>query len=340
MNLRVNRSGRAGGLAAVLLGLGLLASCGGSGTIVEQFVPTRVIALGDETSVINADGRKFSVNAVLYDGSTTPPTPTTTLDCASYPIWIQIVAAHYGLVFPQCNFIGVTAPTSRIYAVNGAQVADIDAQINQVLANGGFTNRDMVTILVGANDILAQFALYPGVSQAQLESNLDAAGRALAAQINRLAELGPRILLSTTPNMGRTPFAGPRTIGSNNPNPAVLTALSTAFNTGLLAKITNDGHKIGLVQLGSYLNSADNAVAAGSTSPFNNSTLGACRLTAPLPACTSQTLLDNSTDVPPPTVVVTASATTWLWADSFRLSAGGQSSLGSLAVSRATTNPF
>lgn len=340
MKLNVDRSGRAAVVAAALLGLTLLASCGGSGTQVQQFVPTRVVAFGDESSVINPDGSKFTVNAVIFDTSTTPPTPTTKLDCYSNPIWIQTVAAHYGMAFPECNPNALPAPTGRTYAVNGAKVADLDAQINLAIANGGLTNTDMVTILVGANDIVEQFAQYPGVSQAQLTANLDAAGRALAATVNRIAELGPRVLLSTTPDMGRTPYAGDRSTGSTNPNPAVLSALSTAFNTGLLAKITNDGHKIGLVQLGGYLASIDNAVRAGSTTLFANTSLAACKLTAPLPTCTTQTLVNNSADVPPPAVVLIGSGTTWLWADSLHLSAGGQASLGSLAVSRATTNPF
>jgi hypothetical protein len=79
--------------AALGLALGLLAalaSCGGGG-LVEPFRPTRILALGDELSVIEADGRKYTVNAFkVTDSTTTPQTESTTeLDCVRNPIWIR-----------------------------------------------------------------------------------------------------------------------------------------------------------------------------------------------------------------------------------------------------------
>ena len=85
------------GYAALLAGLlaaALLASCGG-GQQVQAFRPSRVISFGDETSVIRADGSKYTVNA-LASGS------TTVIDCGANPIWVQSVAAAYGFVFPEC----------------------------------------------------------------------------------------------------------------------------------------------------------------------------------------------------------------------------------------------
>ena len=55
----LNRIGRAALLAGVLASA-LLASCGG-GEQVQTFVPTRVIAFGDESSVIRPDGSVESV---------------------------------------------------------------------------------------------------------------------------------------------------------------------------------------------------------------------------------------------------------------------------------------
>jgi outer membrane lipase/esterase len=298
----------------------LLASCGG-GQQVQSFTAKRVFAFGDETSVINANGSKYTVNG-LASGS------TATLDCAVNPIWIQSVAGIYGLVFPQCNPGGASDPTSRIYAANGAQVADLPAQIDQQVAEGGFTNADLATVLVGPNDVLAQFAQYPAIGEDQLLVNVDAAGAALAAQVNRLAALGAKVIVSTMPDMGRTPFAGDRSVGSTNGNPGVLSRLSTRFNDSLLSHLTNDGHQIGLVQLDEYLTLVDRATQSSTNATFANTTLASCQATAPLPLCSTNTLVSEAVGV------------SWLWADDRHLSSSGQASLASLAVTRAQNNPF
>ena len=93
----------------------LLAACGGSER-VEDYVPTKLVAFGDELSVINSDGSKHGVNALK--------TNSTELDCATYPVWPQAVASGYGLVFPQCNSSGVLTTSAEMKAVAGAKVAD------------------------------------------------------------------------------------------------------------------------------------------------------------------------------------------------------------------------
>lgn len=332
MKLKANRIRPLALCAGLLLASGLLVSCGGGGTQVNAFVAKRVIAFGDESSVINAaDGSKYTVNAVLT-------TDNTKFDCGSNPIWVQLVAAQYGLVFPQCKG-DVPAPASRIWAANHATVADLAAQITLQENDGGFASDDLVTVLVGANDIVAQFNTYPGVPESQLISNLQQAGATLAAQVNSLAERGAKVLVSTTPDLGRAPLAGDRSSGSTNVNPGVLTRLSAAFNDGLLGGLNNDGRKIGLVQLDSYVQAVDASRIAGGTL-FVNTTLGACLATALPPACTTLTMGTDAAAIPPPTVVSNANGVTWLWADSIHLGAGGQSGLGSLAITRARNNPF
>ena len=316
MKLNMNRRARAALCAGMLAATALLASCGG-GSQVTTFFAGRVIAFGDEFSVINADGSKYSVNA-LAAGS------TTQVDCASSPVWIQSVAALYGLVFPQCAGT-VSDPASRIYAANGAVVADLSGQIDAQQNNGGFLPNDLVTVLVGANDVVAQFQQYPAVGEDQLTANLTLAGAALAAQVNRLADLGAKVLIVTIPDMGLTPFAGDRSVGSTDGNPALLTRLSTKFNDALLAGLLNDGHKIGLVQLDEYLKAIDTAALRGQGS-FNNTTLAQCNVA--LPKCTTNTIVADAVN------------SVWLWADARRLGATGQANLASLATSRARNNPF
>ena len=169
-------------------------------------------------------------------------------------------------MFPQCNNNGTPDPASRIYATNGAMVADITTQIDMLLNNdGGFGTNDLVTVLVGANDIVAQFQQYPATGEDVLTANLTAAGTALATQVNRIAAYGARVLIVTVPNIGLTPFGGDRSVGSTDGNPALLSRLSIAFNDALLANLLNDGHKIGLVQLDEYLQAVDTASIQGQT---------------------------------------------------------------------------
>jgi outer membrane lipase/esterase len=316
MKLKVIGFTRATLCAGVIAAGMLLASCGG-GQQVQTFHATRIIAMGDESSLINADQSKYTVNAILAG-------TTSTLDCASNPLWIQSVAAFYGLSFPQCPGDDAN-PVNVILATNGATVADLGTQIDTQLSNGGFAAGDMVTVLVGANDVIAQFQQYPAIGEPDLLANLNAAGVALADQVNRLADLGVKVIVSTIPDMGLTPFAGDRSPGSTDSNPGLLTRLSARFNDAMLAELTNDGHRIGLIQLDEFLDSTNLATSLN-TGVFNNTTLASCSI--PTPACTTNTLVDDAVN------------STWLWADSLHLSPAGQASLGSLAVARAQNNPF
>ena len=321
MKLNVNGFARAVFGAGMLASALLLAGCGGGGDQVQTFRADRVIAFGDESSVINADGSKYSVNALAADNA-------GQLDCSSNPIWIQTVAASYGLAFPQCPGIISIEPNGLIYAANGAKVADLSTQIDAFLNDGnGFTEQDLVTVLVGANDVVEQYQQYTTLGEAQLTENLADAGAALARQVNRLAGFGAKVLIVTIPDMGLTPFAGDRSDESTEGGPAVLTRLSTRFNDALLSKLLNDGRKIGLVQLDQYLKAVDRATTKGfSNATFSNTTLPAC--TAALPNCTTNTLVPDAVDA------------TWLWADDLHLGARGQAGLGSLARRRAQNNPF
>ena len=193
---------------SALLATLLLASCGGSGEQSSDFVPTRSIALGDETSSIvdtdgNFNGHKFSVNGTAAQSE-------TVIDCRSNPIWIQTLTAAYGsFVFPTCNPVGsaIFDPPNRIRARFGARAADLAAQIDAQLAESPFREGDMVTVLVGANDVLAQYAQYPTVSEVQLTANVEAAGTEVARQVNRLAGTDAKIIVATIPDVAYSPYA-------------------------------------------------------------------------------------------------------------------------------------
>jgi phospholipase/lecithinase/hemolysin len=301
----------------------LLGSCGG-GEQVSRFTATRVIAFGDETSVINADGSKYTVNAV-FPG-------TARLDCASNPLWIQVVANLYTLAFPQCNPNNVNTPTSRIYAVAGAKATDLEGQVSQHEALGGFTPGDLVTMLIGQNDILQAYAQYPAVSEDQLETNLKALGVSVAAQVNRVANTGAKVLIATVPDLGLTPFAITEQSNHGDTNRAeLLSNLTLAFNTGLRANIINDGTMIGLVLEDERLQLIEvSPISFG----FTNVSDGACAKALPL--CTTATMAVD----PFSTSGGLANGATWMWADNTHLSPGAQNDFGQLAASRAVNNPF
>jgi lysophospholipase L1-like esterase len=313
---------RASLLAGGMLVSALLVSCGG-GDLVEKFAPTRLLVFGDETSVIeddnnDANGRKYTVNALATDN--------VTLDCSSNPIWIQYVSASFSLVLPECNPTGVADPKSRIYANAGDNVADVTAQIDSHLLADTFSGTDLVTVLAGANDILEQYALYDGSNAATLTAAVEAAGKALAAQVNRIAAAGGKVLVATVPDLGLSAFA----ITENTANAgraALLSGLTSAFNVQVRAGIVNNGRKIGLLL-------ADEQVQLLSKFPGTyglvNVTTAVCdpAKAASVQVCTSQTLVTDG------------SAATFLWADGTHLSPGGHKSLGQAAASRATNNPF
>lgn len=317
-------------IGGAVLASAWLASCGG-GTQVQPFSANRVIAFGDESSVIDdnngdANGRKYTINATVS-------ATDLTLACKLDPLWIQVVANAYGLLFPQCNPApAVTAPASRIRAVAGARVAAIAAQIDAQLAESAFTAKDLTTVLIGQNDVFDAYAQYPAVGETQLIANLEAAGTALGTQINRIASAGAKVLVVTVPDLGLTPFAvTEKAAHADIDRAALLRRLTARFNASMRSTIFNDGRMIGLILLDEYVESVASVVNGGG---FTNVMVGACDLTKS--ALVPPSVLDCTTQ----TLITGATPTTYLWADSTLLGSGGQKALGTLASSRAANNPF
>lgn len=316
--------------ALSLVAAASLASCGGGSQLVA-FAPTRFIAFGDESSVIDSTGRKFTVNALKADLST--------LDCSVNPIWTQALTNYYGLVFSQCNPAAVATPTAFIRATANAKVADVVAQIDAQVAAGGFSGTDLTTVLAGSNDILAQYQQYPTVPYEQLKANVEAAGALLSTQVNRIAALGGKVVISTVPDLGLTPYAltekAAKTVTSADADRAlILVKLTKSFNDRLIVGLINNGRTTGLI-FGDEL--IQTMVKFPATYALSYVTTAVCDITkAPLvTACTTQTLLPL---VAPATVTPTSE--THLWADSIQLGPVGHRNLGSLATTRARGNPF
>ncbi len=303
--------------AALLLGAAaLLAGCGG-GDRTSDFHPSRIRAFGDESSVIAADGRKYTVNALVAGSAA--------VDCTANRIWVQDIARNYGLVFPQCNPTGAAAPAGLILAAPGAKVADITTQIDTYLAGGdNFRSNDIVTIMAGANDVLELYAQFPAQSAAALTLAAEARGAQLAAQVNRVALAGARVAIATVFRQGQTPFGRAQNTAVAG-RAGLLNDLSLRFNAKLRADIINDGRKIALIRADDRI---DYIVNASGDYGFANVTDAACLPTAPLPDCSTATLAAG------------ANASNWLWADATHLSAGGQFRLGEVALQGINNNPF
>jgi phospholipase/lecithinase/hemolysin len=298
----------------------VLVSCGG-GEQVEKFAPTRILAFGDENSVIESDGRKYTVNYQLDSASA--------IDCTQFPLWIQALASNYNLPFPQCAGTATSTP-SRILAAPSAKVADVKTQVDNFVASGSFGEKDLVTVMAGTNDVIAmyeQIAVAHTLTEAQGLAAMEQAGRDLAAQVNRVAAASAKVLISTIPDLGYTPYCN-----ADATCAGIVSRLSSRFNSKLLLALTNDGHMIGLIL---FDESVQSIVRVGGLN-----TVGmACNdaTTTDVRTCTSQTLRVTDATTTPPT---TASASTWLWADAKHMSPAGHSNLGSLAVARAIGNPF
>jgi len=316
-----------GGVAVVVAAL-VAASCGG-GEPTTRFHASRVIALGDESSMLVDSGdhnaRKYSVNAIVSDTD-------QTVVCANNPLWVQSVATFYGLVFPECNAANPVAfPVGRIRAQFGARAADLAAQIDAQNAESAIQAGDMVTVMVGMYDVLAAYQQYPTVSEPELIAAVEAAGAETGRQVNRLTDMGAKVLLATIFDMGVTPFAvAERAANADTDRAALLSRLTFRYNAEMRATIVNDGRRIGLILMDEFVTEVAKVPGFGG---FANSTTGVCDLTksafVPPSAldCTAQTFISGGN-------------ATYFWADDLHLSATGQGSLATLALNRAQNNPF
>jgi len=297
----------------------VLSACGGgNGTQIQPFHPTRVVTFGDESSLITPQGQKYTVNGV--------DATTGLVDCAANPIWVQTLAAAYGLTYPQCDPNHTAAPAGLMLAAEGSKVADVQNAVDKYFSVNYFTDKDLVTVLVGQNDILELYNQFPAQSLDSLSAQATQRGQALAQTVNRIAAAGGRVIVSTLPDVGLTPFALAETVAHGDTNRGtLLTALTTAFNLAMRTSLTNDGRNIGLVLLDETVQSMVKFPQAYSMTDVTDP---ACLPNVIVQNCSTRTLFPNAT------------GDTWLWANNLLLGSGGQNRLGYLALTRAQNNPF
>ena len=301
-----------------------LTACGGGTSQYEPFVAQRVIAFGDEDSTLTAAGLKYSINGFSAvqnpDGSV-----GDALDCNVQPIWVQSLAGYYGFRFPQCAQPGVDTSHAVMLAFPGAKVEDFKVQIDTQVAAGGFRDGDLTSVLIGSNDIIELYQQFPGRTEADLTNEAGARGRRLADQVNRLVAFGAKVIVSTLPDLGYSPYAAKQSIEFGAGRAEMISRLVAAFNEQLGVNILLDGRYIGLVQ-------ADLRTQAVARDPASfgliNARSAACLDSALPPVCTTKTLVAGAT------------ATNYLWADDLHMAYSAQAQIGALAVDRAARNPF
>lgn len=320
------------GLTATGLAAALLASCGG-GTQIDSFAPQRIVVFGDEASLVNADadGTKYAINAVMFDTTVTPSVPKvpTEIACVGNQMWTQQLAYSYGLGFAgRCTTDGMTR-NGVMLAANGARVADVNAQVTSFLAGDAFNGKDLVAFMVGVNDIKA--VIEAGLDADAAVAAVEAAGTAAGSEVVRITDRGAKVIVSTVPNLGFSPWAAAREL--TNPGTIAQANLLTArFNTRLRLKlqdVRDGGHAVGLV-LG------DELVLAMWNFPTVYGLVSTTKkyCAAALPNCSVVTP-DTANGV-----VNTSYGADYLWADDYRLGTNAQNRIGASAVNRAHSNPF
>lgn len=306
-----------------------LGGCGGGTSQVEPFKPARLVAFGDEASVIVddglANGRKYSINGL---------NASLARDCGLLPIWTQTLATHYGFVFAECNKAAAT-PQAFVRAKAGARVDDpetgIARQVADMAALGGVRADDLVTVLMGANDIVDLVDRVRAGTLTSSDALVEARrrGATLAAGVNTLLGGGARAIVSTTPDMGLSPYV--RTLDQTTPGTAQLaTQLTYEFNASLRTGIDQtrfDGRNYGLVLTDNTVQAVAKAPGLYSNYP-GNVTTAACVVA--LPQCTTAAA----------DLVAEASSSSHMWADDRRLGPSLHELIGSQALSRAVNNPF
>jgi outer membrane lipase/esterase len=308
----------------------LLTSCGG-GKQAETFQAQRIIVLGDEASLLTKEGNKYSINAI--------DATTGQANCQLNMLWVQVVAASYGLTFEECN--PNKAPVSgKMLATYGAKAADVSTQIDVYLNTGGVIKNDLVTLMAGTHDVLAQFQANPRPSETDMLLAIDQAGTLVGNHVLKLTTAGAKVLVSTVTDLSLTPLGNQ----ASEADRTLLGRLTTRFNDKLRVRLDadpNGGGRSGALLdenvNGFALNAAINGLG------FTNVTQAACTNTAPAPAQVNP-VTTNLDDTLLPTQCTTLSAnalsSSWLWAGSTQLSGYGHNQLGTQAVLKLRNNPL
>jgi outer membrane lipase/esterase len=242
--------------------------------------------------------------------------PALAGSCTGYAQGGSRVTSPAGIGNPNGNGINGASP-APITLPMVTQVAD------HLTAFTSFSRDDIVFVFGGNNDVFVQFgAVGQGLPVDQAQANIVTAATELAALVKDeiLAKGAKRVAVMTLPDSATTPFGSTLTVDGR----ALLSGLSAAFNTALLAGLDGSGAKIIDARA---LNAA--VQAAPSSFGLTNITTPACDA-AKISAITGGRVTDGSslfcnasTGVPFNGIRAGASASTYLFADGVHPTTGG-----------------
>ena len=316
-------------LAPVALSAALLSACGGGTSQVEPFKPLRLLALGDENSVIVNNGSNDGFRYTINDRR-----GTAAGKCHKLPIFAQSMATYYGMAFAACNPAAVT-PKAFVHAVVGARIDDpVSGLAAQIASVSGLGTTDMVSVMIGGNDVIELFERVRdgSLSRAAAVAEANARGRRAANIISGLLSTGARAIVVTVPDFQSSPYAKAQGLVYAGAG-TLLSELGYALNGSLRTNVEpNDGRHWGLVL-------ADDIVAAIAKRP---TAFLASPAAVGIAACTTVSAKDCllTDDALTTTLVTGASINTHLWADDRHLGPEAHSRIGQQVLARAINNPL
>jgi phospholipase/lecithinase/hemolysin len=347
-------------LAAAAL---LVAACGGSDT--DAPLASRVIAFGDSLTDVGTYVVATSINgpgtgAPFFGGKFTTNAHTgytTTSNTSTANVWVEWIAARFGLVITQAEVGFATtripcpaaasglASTCSGYAQGGARVTDPNGIgrtggaltipiVDQIASHNtrtvpgfktGFDSDDIVFVFGGNNDVFVQLELV-GASAITPEAAVGAvrtAATELATLVKEeiLGKGAKKVAVMTLPDAATAPSF----LAASAQTRGLVSLLSSEFNAALLAEL--DGSRAKIIDVRS-LNAA--VQAAPASFGLTNVTDSACAVTPFNASGTS--LLCNAAPAElfaaagaPNLNGLTpgASPSTWLFADGVHPTTGG-----------------
>ena len=254
-------------------------------------------------------------------------TTTTTYNCGTPRIWVHVLARAYGRGFSgQCAVDPYGGAVS--YAAYGAQTDDVIAQI--AAHRGELNGSTLVTIMVGQNDILAQFDAIkaaPATDKDAAITELQRRADRMAVAVKDVIGTGAKVVLSLTPSLNNSP----RVAGSAT-DAALLSDLVQAYNDRLyvrglgnvsgrdLVGVNPDTFTNTTTRSTSYVHSTALCDTTAQTKPDGVTTSG---LPSDVLFCTTASMVSGG------------SISTYIWADATHYAPLGHSLIGSLAYNRA-----
>jgi outer membrane lipase/esterase len=239
------------------------------------------------------------------------------------PVWAELLAERYGTSAVPANQGGTD------YAQGGARVSQlpgvpdqpptgtatpIATQVAQFLAAHPADPNALYAVWGGANDVFYQLGLLQAgqITQAQLQANIGVAATQLVQQVAILQAAGARnLMVWVLPDIGQTPA------GIASGNPAGISAISSLYNSTLLAGLDQLGGNVIRLDVAKLL---AEVIANPAAYGLANVSLPACGATASL-VCTAANL------------VAPNAATTFLFADGVHPTTAGHQALAQYAES-------